>query len=102
MVVWLGMVKVTFTLDDETVGRLRRVAGRLGKAQSQVVREAVREYEARSDRLSDEERTRMVSVLDAIMRQPPTRSELAVDAELGSIRAARRRGGRVHPARTRR
>jgi hypothetical protein len=26
MVVWHGMVKVTFTLDDETVDRLRRIA----------------------------------------------------------------------------
>jgi hypothetical protein len=37
MVVWLAMVKVTFTLDDDTGARLRRVAGWLGKPQSQVV-----------------------------------------------------------------
>jgi predicted transcriptional regulator len=41
MVVWHGMVKVTFTLDDETVGQLRRLAARLR-------RESVKEYEARS------------------------------------------------------
>jgi hypothetical protein len=27
MVGWLDMVKMTFTLDDDTVARLRRVAG---------------------------------------------------------------------------
>ena len=48
------MVKVTFTLDDQTVERLRRTASRLAKPQSYVVREAVREYEARSTQLSDE------------------------------------------------
>src|SRR5207244_7899842 len=51
-----GMVKVTYTLDDETVHRIRRVATRLGKPQSLVVREAVKDYEARSDRLNDEDR----------------------------------------------
>jgi hypothetical protein len=96
------MVKVTFTLDEETVGRLRRIAGRLGKPQSLVVREAVKEYEARSDRLSDEERKRMLTALDRIMRQAPTRPESAVDAELRSIRATRRQGGRQRSPRKRR
>jgi predicted transcriptional regulator len=48
MVVWHGMVKVTFTLDDETVGQLRRLAARLRRPLSQIVRESVKEYEARS------------------------------------------------------
>lgn len=67
------MVKVTYTLDDETVARIKRVAARLGKPQSLVVREAVKEYDARSDKLSDEERTRMLAGLDRIMQEPPTR-----------------------------
>ena len=85
------MVRVTFTLDEETVERLRRTAGRLGKPQSQVVREAVRDYEARSARLSDEERARMLAVIDRMVAEPPTRAAAEVDAELAEVRAARRR-----------
>ena len=89
-----SMVKVTFTLDDQTVERLRRTAARLAKPQSHVVREAVREYEARSARLSDEERVRMLAIIDRMVREPPTRTAAEVDAELGEIRASRRRLGR--------
>src|SRR5437762_2218297 len=46
------MVKVTFTLDDHTVARLRQAAERLNKPQSQAVREAVRDYADRVGRLS--------------------------------------------------
>jgi len=88
------MVKVTFTLDDLTVERLRRTAARLAKPQSYVVREAVREYEARSTKLSDEERARMLAIVDRMVEEPPTRAAAEVDAELGEIRASRRRWGR--------
>jgi predicted transcriptional regulator len=88
------MVKVTFTLDEETVERLRRTAARLAKPRSQVVREAVKEYEARSTRLSDEERARMLALFDRMVQEPPTRTAAAVEAELQEIRAARRRWGR--------
>jgi predicted transcriptional regulator len=91
------MVKVTFTLDDETVGRLRRLAARLRRPLSQIVRESVKDYEARSDKLSEEERQRMLAVLDEIMKTPPTRSRAEVDAELREIRATRRGGGRRTP-----
>jgi len=91
------MVKVTFTLDDETIQRLRRLATKLGRPQSQVVRESLKEYESRSDKLSDEERQRMLAVLDRIKASPPTRSRAEVDAELRDIRAARRRWGRRGP-----
>jgi predicted transcriptional regulator len=37
-------VKVTFTLDADTVNRLERAAERLSKPKSQVIREAVQEY----------------------------------------------------------
>jgi hypothetical protein len=88
------MVKVTFTLDDETVAELRRTAARLGKPQSAVVREAVADYAARADRLSERERLHLLDVLDTIAGRPPTRGSRAVDEELGAIRAARRQGGR--------
>jgi predicted DNA-binding protein len=96
------VVKMTFTLDDQTVERLRRTAARLAKPQSYVIREAVREYEARSARLSDEERARMLAIVDRMAQEPPTRSAAEVDAELGEIRAARRRWGRRGTGRLRR
>jgi len=92
------MVKVTFTLDDHTVARLRQAAERLNKPQSQVVREAVRDYADRVGRLSEHERLRMLSALDAIVKRTPTRSTADVDRELREIRVARRSGGRRHRA----
>jgi predicted transcriptional regulator len=88
------MVKVTFTLDDETVQRIRRLATRLGRPQSQIVRESIREYEARSDKLSEDERQRLLAVMNRIMKAPPTRPQAEVSAELREIRAARRRWAR--------
>lgn len=101
MVLGLSMVKVTFTLDDDTVERLRRVASRLARPQSQVVREAIKDYEARSGKLSEEERRRMLDVFDAVVPKLPRRSAATVDAELRRIRQARRRWGRLRPARPR-
>jgi hypothetical protein len=67
-----------------------------------VVREAVREYEARSTKLSDEERTRMLAIVDRMVQEPPTRTAAEVDVELGEVRASRRRWGRRRtPARRR-
>ena len=88
------MVKVTFTLDDGTVAEIRRTAARLGTAQSQVVRDAVAEYAARADRLSERERLRMLAVLDTLRHAPVSRQAGDVDAELRAVRSARRRGGR--------
>jgi predicted transcriptional regulator len=88
------MTKVTFTLDDTTVQHLRRTAERLGMAQSRVVREAVREFAAQADRLSEGERARMLGVLEALDDKLVTRSAGAVHQELRAIRTARRRGGR--------
>jgi hypothetical protein len=92
------MVKVTFTLDDATVEELRRTAARLRKPQSQVVREAVAEYSARTDKLSERERLRMLGILERLKRMKPTRTQAENDAEIAEIRAARRSGGRRHPA----
>lgn len=96
-----AMVKVTFTLDDQTIERLRRTASRLAKPQSYVVREAVREYEARSTKLSDEERARMLAIVDRMVQEPHTRTAAEVDAELGEIRASRRRWARRRSSRRR-
>lgn len=92
------MVKVTFTLDDETVRSLRRTATRLAKPQSQVVREAVQDYAARVGRLSEVERLHLLETFDAVLAAIPGRPPRQVDRELREIREARRLGGRRHPA----
>jgi len=85
-------VKMTFTLDEETVHRLNLTARRLVKPKSEVVREAIREYEVRSDRLSEAERVRAVRILKNLMKQPQTRSQADADREQREIRESRRRG----------
>lgn len=92
------MTRVTFSLDDETVASIRRTAARLGKPQSQVVREAVAEYAAHADRLSETEREQALAVLERLRKTKPTRRVAEVDEELRDLRVARRAGGRRHPA----
>ncbi len=86
------MVKVTYSLDDATVRRIRRAAERLGKPQSHVVREAVAEYDARTDRLSEAERLRMLEVLDRWRKEQTPRSRESAEAELREIRLSRLEG----------
>ncbi len=86
--------KVTFTLDDATVRRIEDSASRLGKAKSEVVREAVADYHERIGKLSGAERRRMLDALDRFLARPAKRDSRPVDHELASIRAARRAGGR--------
>jgi predicted transcriptional regulator len=93
------MVKVTFTLDDETVGRLRRIAERTRKPQSLVVREAIAEYAARGERLTEEERDRALKAFDALVPAVRRRAPAEVVRELRELRQTRRRGGRRTPAR---
>ncbi len=88
------MARVTFSLDDGTVRQIRQTAARLGKPQSQVVREAVAEYAERAGRLSDRERDQALSVLERLRAATPTRTAADVDQELQAIRDARRAGGR--------
>jgi hypothetical protein len=88
------MVKVTFTFDDETVETLRRTASRLKKPQSLVVREAIQDYAARSDRLSEDERKHLLKMFDRMLARIPGRSQAEADAEIEEIRAARKTGGR--------
>ena len=91
------MAKFTFVFDDETARALRATATRLRKSQSLVVREAVAEYAAHAGRLTESERRRMLGTIDSLMRQPVTRRQKAVAAEIHAVRSARRQGGRKHP-----
>lgn len=88
------MVKLTFSLDEATVRELRRAAARLARPQSQVVREAIRDYAARMDRLGDAERQRLLEAFDRLVPAIPARPAREVDAEIRTIRAARRQSGR--------
>ena len=93
----MATVKVTFTLDLETIKRLEQASKQLARPKSQVIREAVQDYYDRMGRLSESERVRMLRVLDEMMARPPTRSAREVDRELKEIRRARRSGGRRTP-----
>lgn len=86
------MVKVTFTLDEETVRTLRKVAERTRKPQSLVVREAVAHYATREDKLTDEEREHKLRILRELGSQLPTRPQSEVDRELRELRRSRRTG----------
>ena len=88
------MVKATFTMDEVTAAQLKRAASRLGRPQSQVVRDAIRDYAARVGRLSEQERLRMLEVFDRVVPAIPSRPAARVNAELRVLRAARRAGGR--------
>jgi len=88
------MVKVTFTLDDATVTRLRAAAARLAKPQSQIVREAIHDYADRVGRLSEHERLALLKAFDQLVPRIPGRPQAAVERELRAIRSARRHGGR--------
>ena len=93
--------KVTYTLDDDTVRQIRRLADRSRKPQSAVVREAVAHYAAREDKLTAEERERQLRVINDMLTRPrragdKTRAD--VDRELRQVRRLRRSGGRRHPA----
>jgi predicted transcriptional regulator len=92
------MAKFTFVFDEETARTLRATAARLRKSQSLVVREAVAEYAAHAGRLTESERRRMLTTIDALRRQPAARTGEAVRAEIRAVRKARRQGGREHPA----
>ncbi len=89
------MVKMTFTLDDATVERLRRSAERLAKPRSEVVWLAIRDYAERIGRLSEEERTQALRAFDEWVPRIPRRPQREVEREIRALRAARRRGGRA-------
>ena len=88
------MRKMTFTLDEGTVLYLDRAAARLGMPKSQVVREAVQMYGEQLGRLSDEERDEKLRIFDEMVSEVPPRARRDIDAEVASVRSARRGGGR--------
>ena len=90
------MVKATFTLDEPTVARLRQAAARLNRPNSQIVRDAIRDYADRVGRLSEHERLRALAALYDISKRKPTRSASEVDRELHDVRAARGRSSSWH------
>jgi len=90
----MASVKVTFTLDQETVNRLQIASERLSLPKSQVIREAVQDYYQRIGRLSERERIQMLRIFDEMVPRIPSRPAREVDRELKAIRQARRSGGR--------
>jgi len=86
------MPKLTFSLDDHAVALLRRAAARSRKPLSLVVREAITQYAAHEEKLSEEDRQRLLGTLRRIARRPATRPQEDVERELKAIRRARRTG----------
>jgi hypothetical protein len=90
----MATVKVTFTLDPDTITRLRATAERLAMPRSQVVREAIRDFSDRAGRLSERERRRLLEAFDRLVPGIPSRPLRDVERELAELRRARRSGGR--------
>lgn len=90
----MAAVKVTFTLDHATIGRLQEASERLSVPKSEIVREAILEFHERIGKLSQGERARMLSVLDRYEPLMPLRPEAEVKREMAEVRRARRLGGR--------
>lgn len=93
----MASVKATFTLDEETVARLRRLSSRTERSKSELVREAILDYSERRERLSDRERLQLLRSYDELVPEIPERPAAEVDAELAAVREARRSGGRGSP-----
>jgi predicted DNA-binding protein len=100
MVVWRGMVKMTFTLDEATVEVLKRTAARLQKPQSYVLREAIAHYEPHAGKLSRAESKRRVELFDQMLSEIPTRDASAANKELKQLRVSRSKGWQTRRART--
>jgi hypothetical protein len=90
----MARIKVTFTLDHDTIGRLRQASERLAKPQSAVVREAIHDFSERVGRLSERERLRLLQIFDEVVPRIPARPAVEVRREIDEIRRARRTGGR--------
>jgi predicted DNA-binding protein len=90
----MASVKVTYTLDQDTVNRVQMASERLSLPKSQVIREAVEEYYERIGKLSERERIHMLRTLDTVLARPSSRSRRETDRELKDIRRARQIGGR--------
>jgi len=93
----MAKAKVTFTLDEATVNRVRDAAQRLAMPQSAIIRQAVEEYYERIGKLSEQERARMLRAFDDLVPKIPARPLRHVVREMRDIREARRSGGRKSP-----
>ena len=76
------MVKVTFTLDEATIDRLNRAATRRAIPKSQAVHEAIKDYHAKADQVSEEERQRRVKAFREYLALIPKRPQAEVEKEL--------------------
>ena len=101
MVVWPGMVKMTFTLDETTVAVLKRIAKRLQRPQSYVLREAISHYEPHAGQLTKAESKQRVALFDQLIAAIPERPSSETDSELRELQLSRRKGwqGRSRPKR---
>lgn len=90
----MASTKATFTLDPETMARLAETAERQQRSKSEVVRLAIHDFSDRAERLSERERRQLLARFDELVPKIPERPAAAVDAELESVRSARRSGGR--------
>jgi hypothetical protein len=93
----MATAKVTFTLDEDTILRLRATAERLSRPKSEIVREAIRDFSERAGRLGEGERRRLLATFDRVVGAIPPRPLRDVERELAALRIARRRGGRHSP-----
>ena len=85
---------MTFTIDITTAETIKRIANRLQKSQSFVLREAITHYEPHAGQLSKAERKRRVELFDQLIASVRKKPASAVDAELEQLRASRRKGWR--------
>jgi hypothetical protein len=82
--------KVTYTLDAETVGAIKRAAKESGKPQSWIVREAVAQYGLRRDKMTPAERAHKLKVYREMVKTLTPRPHEEVEAELEELRRSRR------------
>src|SRR5919204_4063843 len=87
------MAKLTFSLDEATVEKLRKTAQRLRKPQSVVVREAIGQYAAQEDLTTPEERERILKAIAEFKKRPITRTREDALREIEEIRRSRRAAG---------
>ena len=90
----MATIKVTFTLDAESLARLNDSASRLSMPKSEVVREAIMEFHERIGRLSERERAALLRAFDSLVPKIPERALAEVDQEIEDLRLSRRDGGR--------
>jgi len=97
----MATTKVTFTLDRDTLDRLRVTAERLALPKSRVVRNAIRDFSERAGRLSERERRALLETFDRVVTAAPVRPLRDVERELAELRRSRRAGGRLARGRSR-